>query len=122
MKLNCGSFLLRYSQNIMLLREQVVSTQQQVASLEVEPQQADPLREEQVKELQGQLETLRAKMHRMETLEKSFSAMKKQLLVRLHTEEDTGMRCGSLCSIITFQVGDSAVHLVITRFLTQTTN
>lgn len=58
------------------------STQRQVASLEVEPRQADPLREEQVKELDGQLETLRAKMHRMETLEKSFSDTKRQLEVR----------------------------------------
>ncbi|KAM9840558.1 E3 ubiquitin-protein ligase rnf8 isoform 3-T3 [Aulostomus maculatus] len=68
-----------YSQNILMLREQVDSTQRQVASLEVEPPQADPLREEHVKELQGQLETLRAKMHRMEELEKSFGEAKKQL-------------------------------------------
>ncbi|XP_058470405.1 E3 ubiquitin-protein ligase rnf8 isoform X2 [Solea solea] len=68
-----------YSQNILLLREQVDDTQRQVASLEGQPRQADPLKEEQVKELQGQLETLRAKMHRMETLEKSFSETKKQL-------------------------------------------
>lgn len=58
-------------------------TQRQVASLEVEPRQADPLREEQVRELQGQLEALRAKMHRMETLEKSFSETKRQLQVRV---------------------------------------
>lgn len=57
-------------------------TQRQVASLEGEPQKADLLREEQVRELQGQLETLRAKMHRMETLEKSFSETKRQLEVR----------------------------------------
>ncbi|XP_040920490.1 E3 ubiquitin-protein ligase rnf8 isoform X1 [Toxotes jaculatrix] len=68
-----------YSQNILLLRERVDDTQRQVASLEGEPQQADPLREEQVRELQGQLETLRAKMHQMETLEKSFSETKRQL-------------------------------------------
>ncbi|XP_023270700.1 E3 ubiquitin-protein ligase RNF8 isoform X3 [Seriola lalandi dorsalis] len=68
-----------YSQNILLLREQVDDTQRQVASLEGQPRQADPLREEQVRELQGQLETLRAKMHRMETLEKSFSETKRQL-------------------------------------------
>lgn len=68
-----------YSQNILMLREQVVDTQRQVASLGGEPQQADPLREEHVRELQGQLETLRAKMHRMETLEKSFSETKRQL-------------------------------------------
>lgn len=68
-----------YSQNILMLREQVVDTQRQVASLGGEPRQADPLREEHVRELQGQLETLRAKMHRMETLEKSFSETKRQL-------------------------------------------
>ncbi|XP_019953333.2 E3 ubiquitin-protein ligase rnf8 isoform X1 [Paralichthys olivaceus] len=68
-----------YSQNILLLREQVDDTQRQVASLEGRPQQADPLRGEQVRELQGQLETLRAKMYRMETLEKSFSETKRQL-------------------------------------------
>ncbi|XP_075939979.1 E3 ubiquitin-protein ligase rnf8 isoform X1 [Anarhichas minor] len=68
-----------YSQNILRLREQVDNTQRQVASLGGEPRQADPLREEHVRELQGQLETLRAKMHRMETLEKSFSKTKRQL-------------------------------------------
>ncbi|XP_069030307.1 E3 ubiquitin-protein ligase rnf8 isoform X2 [Embiotoca jacksoni] len=68
-----------YSQNILLLREQVDDTQRQVASLEGKPCQADLLKEEQVCELQGQLDTLRAKMHRMETLEKSFSETKKQL-------------------------------------------
>ncbi|KAM9338985.1 E3 ubiquitin-protein ligase rnf8 isoform 2-T2 [Symphorus nematophorus] len=68
-----------YSQNILMLREQVDSTQRQVASLEGEPQRTDPLREEQVRELQGQLEALRAKMHRMETLKKSFSETKRQL-------------------------------------------
>ncbi|XP_034383995.1 E3 ubiquitin-protein ligase rnf8 isoform X1 [Cyclopterus lumpus] len=62
-----------YSQNILKLREQVDNTQRQVASLGGEPRQADPLRVEHVRELHGQLETLRAKMHRMETLEKSFS-------------------------------------------------
>eukprot|EP00064_Thunnus_orientalis_P018263 superscaffoldBa00004149_g18358 len=69
----------KYSQNILMLREQVDDTQRQVASLGGEPRRADPLREEQVKELQGQLETLRAKMHRMETLEKSFNETKRQL-------------------------------------------
>lgn len=68
-----------YSQNILLLREQVDDTQRQVATLEGEPRQADPFREEQVRELQGQLETLRAKMHRMATLEKSFSETRRQL-------------------------------------------
>ncbi|XP_019132576.2 E3 ubiquitin-protein ligase rnf8 isoform X1 [Larimichthys crocea] len=68
-----------YSQNILMLREQVDDTERQVASLGGEPQKTDPLREEQVRELHIQLETLRAKMHRMETLEKSFSESKRQL-------------------------------------------
>lgn len=68
-----------YSQNILMLREQVDDTERQVASLGAEPRRSDPLREEQVKELQRQLEALRAKMHRMETLEKSFSETKRQL-------------------------------------------
>ncbi|KAF3850044.1 hypothetical protein F7725_019763 [Dissostichus mawsoni] len=59
--------------------EQVDDTQRQVASFGGEPQQADPLREEQVRELQGQLETLRAKMHRMEKLEKSLGETKRKL-------------------------------------------
>lgn len=59
------------------------NTQRQVASLGAEePQKTDPFREVQVRELQGQLETLRAKMHRMQTLEKSFSETKRQLEVR----------------------------------------
>ncbi|XP_008311237.1 E3 ubiquitin-protein ligase rnf8 isoform X4 [Cynoglossus semilaevis] len=68
-----------YSQNIMLLREQVMTTQRQVASLEEQSPYADPHRDEQVKELHGQLETLQAKMQRMERLEKSFSATKRKL-------------------------------------------
>lgn len=56
-------------------------TQRQVASLEGEPRQVNLLRREQVRELQGQLETLRAKMHLMETLERSFSEAKRQLEV-----------------------------------------
>ncbi|XP_028253354.1 E3 ubiquitin-protein ligase rnf8 isoform X2 [Parambassis ranga] len=68
-----------YSQNILLLREQVDDTQRKVNCLEGEQRQGDSVREEQVRELQGQLETLRVKMHRMETLEKSFSESKKQL-------------------------------------------
>lgn len=70
-----------------MLRERVDDTQRQVESLEGQPQQGDPLKEEQVKELQSQLETLRAKMHRMETLERSFSETKKQLEVRLFSAE-----------------------------------
>ncbi|MED6231475.1 hypothetical protein ATANTOWER_018783 [Ataeniobius toweri] len=68
-----------YSQNILLLREQVNDTQRQVESLEGEPRQADPLQGEQVQELQAQLEALRAKMHRMETLERSFSETRRHL-------------------------------------------
>lgn len=68
-----------YSQNILILREQVDSTQRRVASLEGEPQKSDPHREEQVRELQSQLEMLRAKMYTMETLEKSFNEAKRQL-------------------------------------------
>ncbi|XP_023120123.1 E3 ubiquitin-protein ligase rnf8 isoform X2 [Amphiprion ocellaris] len=68
-----------YSQNILLLREQVDDTQRQVASLEGEPRQADPFGEEQVRELHGQLQMLRAKMDRMATLEKSFSETRRQL-------------------------------------------
>lgn len=71
----------RYSQNILLLREQVDDTQRKVDCLEGEQRQGDSVREEQVRELQGQLETLRATMHRMETLEKTFSESKKQLEV-----------------------------------------
>lgn len=74
-----GPNLQMYSQNILILREQVDDTQRQVASFGGKPQQADPLREEQVRELQGQLETLRAKMHRMETLEKSLGETKRKL-------------------------------------------
>uniref|UniRef100_A0A3B5KXS9 E3 ubiquitin-protein ligase CHFR n=1 Tax=Xiphophorus couchianus TaxID=32473 RepID=A0A3B5KXS9_9TELE len=79
---------LEYSQNILLLREQVSDTQRQVESLEGEPRQADPLRGEQVRELQGQLEALRAKMHRMEMLEKSFSETKRQLEQKTQQQEE----------------------------------
>ncbi|XP_061560280.1 E3 ubiquitin-protein ligase rnf8 isoform X2 [Phycodurus eques] len=67
-----------YSQNILMLREQVDSTQRQVASLEAGSRSVDPFREEQIKELQRQLQTLRAKMQQMETLERSFSETKRQ--------------------------------------------
>lgn len=59
------------------------STQKQVASLGKEPQKTDPLREEQVRELQAQLETLSSKMHQMEALERSFSETQQQLEVSL---------------------------------------
>ncbi|XP_074540783.1 E3 ubiquitin-protein ligase rnf8 isoform X4 [Halichoeres trimaculatus] len=81
-----------YSQNILMLREQVDDTERQVASLGCEPQQADPLREEQVRGLQGQLETLRAKMHRMETLEKSFSETRRQLEAQKTQQQEEAMK------------------------------
>lgn len=59
------------------------STQKQVASLGKEPRRGDPLREEQVRELQAQLETLRSKMHQMEALERTFSKTQGQLEVRV---------------------------------------
>ncbi|XP_072312137.1 E3 ubiquitin-protein ligase rnf8 isoform X2 [Eucyclogobius newberryi] len=68
-----------FSQNIVMLKAQVDSTERQVATLEVRPRQSAPFREEQVRELQGQLETLRAKMMKMKTLEKSFNEAKRQV-------------------------------------------
>ncbi|XP_024147545.1 E3 ubiquitin-protein ligase rnf8 isoform X2 [Oryzias melastigma] len=65
-----------YSQNILLLRQQVDDTQRRVASLGGEDEPGDPLVREQVQELQSQLGTLRSKMHQMETLKKSFSERK----------------------------------------------
>ncbi|CAJ1077084.1 E3 ubiquitin-protein ligase rnf8 isoform X2 [Xyrichtys novacula] len=81
-----------YSQNILMLREQVDHTERQVASLGGEPRQTDPLREEQVKKLQSQLEMLRAKMHRMETLEKSFSEPKRQLEAQKTRQQEEPMK------------------------------
>ncbi|XP_020483980.1 E3 ubiquitin-protein ligase rnf8 isoform X2 [Labrus bergylta] len=81
-----------YSQNILLLKEKVDDTERQVAYLGGEPQQTDPLREEQVKELQGQLETLRTKMHCMETLEKSFSETKRQLEAQKTQQQEELMK------------------------------
>ncbi|XP_029903616.1 E3 ubiquitin-protein ligase rnf8 isoform X2 [Myripristis murdjan] len=77
-----------YSQNILMLRERVDDTRRRVESLEGQPQQGDPLKVEQVRELQSQLETLRAKMHRMETLERSFSETKKQLEAQKTCQEE----------------------------------
>lgn len=72
-----------YSQNIMMLREQVDSTERRVASsLEGRPSQSAPFREEQVRELQNQLEMLRAKMDEMKSLEKSFNEAKMKPEVR----------------------------------------
>lgn len=69
-----------------MLRQQMDSTQKQVASLGKEPQKTYPLREEQVRELQAQLETLRSKMHQMEALERTFSETQRQLEVRVGHE------------------------------------
>lgn len=81
-----------YSQNILMLREQVDDTERQVASLGCERQQTDPLREEQVRGLQGQLEMLRAKMHRMETFEKSFSETRRQLEAQKTQQQEEIMK------------------------------
>lgn len=78
--------LCRFSQNILLLKQQMDSTQKQVASLDAEPEKTDPLREEQLRELQAQLETLRSKMHQMEALERTFSQTQRQLEVRVGPE------------------------------------
>lgn len=58
------------------------STQKQVASLGRGPQRTDPLREEQLRELQAQLESLGSKMRQMEALERTFSQTQPQLEVR----------------------------------------
>uniref|UniRef100_A0A8C6V0G5 E3 ubiquitin-protein ligase CHFR n=1 Tax=Neogobius melanostomus TaxID=47308 RepID=A0A8C6V0G5_9GOBI len=68
-----------FSQNILMLREQVDCTEKQVASLEGQPSPSAPFSDEQVREMQSQLETLRAKTDNMTTLEKSFSEAKRQL-------------------------------------------
>ncbi|XP_070705402.1 E3 ubiquitin-protein ligase rnf8 isoform X2 [Pempheris klunzingeri] len=81
-----------YSQNLLMLREQVDDTQRQVASLEGEPRKTDPLKEEQVRELQSQLETLRAKMHRMETLERAFGETKRQLEAKKTQQQEELMK------------------------------
>eukprot|EP00066_Takifugu_rubripes_P021216 XP_011610482.1 PREDICTED: E3 ubiquitin-protein ligase RNF8 isoform X3 [Takifugu rubripes] len=81
-----------YSQNILILRRQVDSTQKQVESLGEEPQQTDPLREVQVRELQAQLETLRSKMHQMEALERSFSQTQQQLEAQKTQQEEKLMK------------------------------
>ncbi|XP_028296123.1 E3 ubiquitin-protein ligase rnf8-like isoform X3 [Gouania willdenowi] len=68
-----------YSQNLLVLRAQVDDTQRQVAALEGEPPRGNPLKEEQVRELQDQLKMLREKMQRMGALERSFSETQRQL-------------------------------------------
>ncbi|XP_061668573.1 E3 ubiquitin-protein ligase rnf8 [Syngnathoides biaculeatus] len=65
-----------YSQNILMLRDQVDSRQRQVTSLEAGSQSVDLFKEEQIKELQRQLQTLRAQMQQMETLERAFILIK----------------------------------------------
>ncbi|CAL9692603.1 unnamed protein product [Knipowitschia caucasica] len=67
-----------FSQNNLMLREQVDCTERRVASLEGQPQQSAPYREEQ-REWQRQLDTLRAKMEEMKALELSFNNAKQQL-------------------------------------------
>nr|XP_057941982.1 E3 ubiquitin-protein ligase rnf8 isoform X1 [Doryrhamphus excisus] len=67
-----------FSQNILMLSEQVDTTERQVAMLEGGPQSSDPLIEEQVKELLRPLKTLCVKMKQMKTLERSFRATVQQ--------------------------------------------
>ncbi|XP_077366514.1 E3 ubiquitin-protein ligase rnf8 [Festucalex cinctus] len=67
-----------YSQNILMLRKQLDMIQMQVASLEGEPGSSDPLREEQINNLQGQLKSLQAKMKKMEMFEKTYSENMRQ--------------------------------------------
>ena len=62
------------------MRERVKDTQKEVATLEGTSQQGDAAKEAQVRELHGQLGALRTKMQHMETLEKSFSQTKAQLV------------------------------------------
>uniref|UniRef100_H3DG48 E3 ubiquitin-protein ligase CHFR n=1 Tax=Tetraodon nigroviridis TaxID=99883 RepID=H3DG48_TETNG len=76
-----------FSQNILMLRQQVDSTQKQVASLGRGPQRTDPLREEQLRELQAQLESLGSKMRQMEALERTFSQTQPQLEKTQQEEE-----------------------------------
>ncbi|XP_057679133.1 E3 ubiquitin-protein ligase rnf8 isoform X2 [Corythoichthys intestinalis] len=80
---SCGGFgdmdnLQMYSQNILMLREQVDNTSMQVASLEGKSQSVNPFREEQIKVLEKQLKTLRAKMQQMQTFERSFTETRMQ--------------------------------------------
>lgn len=88
------------------------NTQRQVALLG-QPQKTDLLKEEQVRELQGQLEALRAKMHRMETLEKNFSEIKKQLEVRVLPLLSHGGRTSSSTSWLL----DGSTHFFVLRWL-----
>ncbi|XP_077443173.1 E3 ubiquitin-protein ligase rnf8 [Stigmatopora argus] len=67
-----------YSQNILMLREQVDNTRRQVASLDGETQSANPFRGEQIKAVEEQLKTLQTKMQQMETFERSLSETRKQ--------------------------------------------
>ncbi|XP_077567219.1 E3 ubiquitin-protein ligase rnf8 [Stigmatopora nigra] len=80
---SCGGFgdmdnLQMYSQNILMLREQVDNTRRQVASLEGETQSANPFRGEQIKAVEEQLKTLQTKMQQMETFERSLSETRQQ--------------------------------------------
>ncbi|XP_053301407.1 E3 ubiquitin-protein ligase rnf8 isoform X2 [Pleuronectes platessa] len=76
------------NQNLQLLRDQADDVQRRLASPEGRPQQADPLGGEQVREPQGQLETPGDKIHRMETLEKTFSETKRQLEAAKTQQQD----------------------------------
>ncbi|XP_077408049.1 E3 ubiquitin-protein ligase rnf8 isoform X2 [Vanacampus margaritifer] len=67
-----------YSQNIFMLKEQLDTMQRQVASLEGEAGSSDPLREEQINELQGQLKILHGKMKKMEMFERTYKENKRR--------------------------------------------
>lgn len=77
--------LRKYSQNILLLREKVDSTQRQVAALEAEQQQGDIHNKN---ELLNGPKTLKIKIQRMETLEKSISETEKQLEVQKTRQQE----------------------------------
>ncbi|XP_060947468.1 E3 ubiquitin-protein ligase rnf8 isoform X2 [Limanda limanda] len=81
-----------YNQNLRLHRSQGDGDQSRSPSPEGRPQQAVPLGGEQVRELQGQLETPGAKTHRMETLEKTFSETKRQLEAAKTQQQDEHLK------------------------------
>ncbi|XP_045067312.1 E3 ubiquitin-protein ligase rnf8-like isoform X2 [Coregonus clupeaformis] len=88
------SSLQMYSQNMLVLREQMDVTQRRVEALEGEGgrQQDDPHREEQVRELRSQLELLRGQLHRMEMLERSISKTENRLEVQKTQHEEEGLK------------------------------
>ncbi|KAJ7988020.1 hypothetical protein DPEC_G00319300 [Dallia pectoralis] len=83
-----------YSQNIQVLHDRLGDTQRRMEALErVEGQQQDDSnREEQVKELQSQLELLRAQLNRMKMLEKSISETEKRLELQKTQHEEEGLK------------------------------